>query len=685
MKRSLLLLSLAIPALATAKSTTWFLDGADGAEISGPVELILYRSEDTDWTPAVFVALPEDEEGEVDHYLAKLSLVGPNQIPESLAGDLGLKVGESSGAKFAVIPQLQLGDASLSGVRFEVGSDLVLNLNTLDELSFAILPSSGVVRIAPSTGADELLGAVGEAIQGSAGSEKPWFFRGDKMGPRPFDLVVEGALLDQEGVLRLALHEWSSALGGEVALPDDAVIREGERYVRAAATLGGLALTEAWLHHEQDKVGPDGNLLAVLGYDVLYGLDLAFDPTTDRIAFAKAAEVKAADPSALLLETARKDFSEAEEKAAGEDEAATEEEDDSEGDAAAVSRHTDLADALWDHGSRSEALEHYAAAAGAAGERCGPILTHGRRLAELGRHEEALEPLRTAGDLWDRWWAQDREVREAVDKDRKVAEGTFTTEQSSSCHEAWGDLAASHFALGQHDEVGQIYAEHLEFDDAVARFQALSRLVQGDAVGANAALRQGLQLGARNDADARLALGFANAGLKRPEAVRAQLDYVRSLADPAPLTTWYVAVWLARSSLGNEAALDTATALVDADPLSIPARLERVIASRELSGGLDEAAEMKAIGALLDEADRQRPGDDAVAAWRLLYRALDGEVEAAKAALVAEEDPREIDHYLARAAVAEMAGDPDVSAQALSSLIARWPQTPIPVNWAEFQ
>ncbi|MBW2256236.1 MAG: hypothetical protein JRI25_16800, partial [Deltaproteobacteria bacterium] len=450
MMRSLLLVLLAIPALATAKSPQWFLEGADEAAISAPVELTLYRSEDTDWVPAVFVAFPAargDEEGRVVHHLAKLSLEGRNEIPEALAGDLRLKVGEAYDIKYAVIPQLQLGDATLNGVRVEVGSDLVLNLNTLDELAFAILPSSGMVRIAPASGAEELLGAVGAPIQGTVESEKPWFFHGKKIEPRPGDLVVEGSLLGQEGLLKLALDRWSSAVGGEAELPEDAVIREGERYVRTVATLGGLALPEVWYHHEQDLVAPEGNLLGVLGYDVLYGLDLAFDPTTDRIALAGAAQVQAADPSERLLEIAREDFARAEEKAAGEEkEEGAEEDDGSKGDAAAVSRHTALGEALWSHGSRSEALEHYAAAAEAAGERCGPILTHGRRLAEMGSHEQALVPLRTAGELWDRWWAQDRELRKSVEKDRQVEEGTFTIEQSSSCHEAWGELASSHFA-----------------------------------------------------------------------------------------------------------------------------------------------------------------------------------------------------------------------------------------------
>jgi len=377
MMRSLLLVLLAIPALATAKSPQWFLEGADEAAISAPVELTLYRSEDTDWVPAVFVAFPAargDEEGRVVHHLAKLSLEGRNEIPEALAGDLRLKVGEAYDIKYAVIPQLQLGDATLNGVRVEVGSDLVLNLNTLDELAFAILPSSGMVRIAPASGAEELLGAVGAPIQGTVESEKPWFFHGKKIEPRPGDLVVEGSLLGQEGLLKLALDRWSSAVGGEAELPEDAVIREGERYVRTVATLGGLALPEVWYHHEQDLVAPEGNLLGVLGYDVLYGLDLAFDPTTDRIALAGAAQVQAADPSERLLEIAREDFARAEEKAAGEEkEEGAEEDDGSKGDAAAVSRHTALGEALWSHGSRSEALEHYAAAAEAAGERCGPI------------------------------------------------------------------------------------------------------------------------------------------------------------------------------------------------------------------------------------------------------------------------------------------------------------------------
>jgi len=689
MKRSVLLVvSLAIPALATAKSPRWFLDGAGEVAISGPVELELYRSEDTDWVPAVFAALPytRGDEERVDHHLARLSLEGRNEIPDGLAKDLHLRVTESEGVDYTVIPQLQLGDVTLTKIRAEVGSELVLNLNTFDELAFAILPSSGVVKIVPASAGEELLAAVGTAVQGEAESEKPWFFHGAKVGAEPLDVLVEGALLDQQGVFRLALDQWSSDVGGEVVLPEGAVVREGEWYVRAAATLGGVALPEVWYHQQQNQVGPDGDLLGALGYDVLYGFDLAFDPATDRFALTRAAEVKAADPSERLLEIAREDYARAEEKAKTEEgEETAEEEDASEGDAAAVSRHSALADALWDHGSRSEALEHYAVAAEAAGEHCGPFLTYGRRLAEMGRHKEAVTPLQTAADLWDRWWAQDRELRVSVEKDHKVPEDTFTVEQSSSCYEAWGDLAASRFALGQHAEVAKIYEQHLEFDDAVAHFQALSLLVQGDAVGANAALRQGLERGARNDADARLALGFANAGLKRPEVVRAQLETLKSLADPEPLTTWFAAVWLARSSLGKAEALDVATGLVDADPLSIPARLERIIASRELGGELDEAAELKAIGGLLDEAERQRPGDATVAAWRLLYRALDGEVDAAKAALVAEKDPRDIDHYLARAAVAAMAGDLEVSAQALSSLIARWPQTPIPVNWAEPQ
>jgi len=654
------LLTLLAPAEA---SEGWLGKGLESVEIAAAVDVDLYTG--ADGRPFVIGTFGD---GDIREAPVLIGLSGPNTVSGGLVADLGWRI-RGQGAEATVkIPELRLGDVTLRDVRARVGDHTALHVGLIG-LAVAVRPSRGVVTLAPASEGVALVQSVGSPQPATIEGDRAWWYHGEKRVGDGLSWQVAGEVAGAAGTFRVTAASVSS-LGADVAV--EPLRRGGEPYAWTTAHLAVADLGEVWLRQDQSLAGRDGTLLGALGADVLAAVDWAADPVT--MQFAAAAVTPAPrDPTDALLAIARAAYARAEAEATPPDDPTLE-------DGAAVGRHTDLAEALWASGARGEALEHYRLAVASAGQRCGPFLTLGRRLLQDGQPDAALLPLQQAAAAWDRWDAQPLDVRRRVVEGRKVDDDVYTVEQAPGCHEAWGELAAARFAQGSYAEVRAIAAAQRELDPLPSQIAGLAALVEGDGPAANAALRQAVQIGARQDPWTLVALGWASARLDRPEAVAAQLHALAETPRFDLVAAWS-AVRLAADAFGATAVVESATALTQSRPESAPAWL--ALAWARLEAGVDPAEATARAGHLAAAARARRPADDAaIAAWAVAT-ALGGDVTAAQAALADAIAPSSADYWLAVALIATQAGDTEGGASILAALPRRFPTAPIPVGWAE--
>lgn len=691
-RTSLLLLAfLSTLSSAEARSTKWFAS-IGGIAVEGTVEVPLYRGDYGEHRPLVRVETP-GKRGPVSH-LAVLDLAhGWTHIGWRTARQLGLVPEETRVmgryAQVVVIPEVKVGGLVLTDVPAEVVYDdtFVLGVGVFDGLASAILPSEGKVRFVAGSEGRALVDDLGGVVLARRQGRGKWKHHDEKLRGNGFAVSVEGALAGEDGWLHLRTDA-ATTFGTEDIDDNRRRRRGGQVQLRARGRIGAAELAESWIVRDESLSDPDAGFVGSLGYDQLYAVDLAVSPADGLVAAKKVLRPRWERAEPVRLEIAR-----AAHRAAGlpsgDDRVdrpptmgfGAAEAPDPKGDPgrpAELRLEQDLAMALWDTGALDEAIPFFLRASEAAGDRCGPHMELGlKRLRWSGALQQKpfiveliRQPLREAGELYDRWAALDPKVRDDVRAGRSVDEDVFQVEQERRCVTAWGTLMAAYVAQGNTTASSAIYKDHHGTDPLVAYAQGLSLLEQGQAKVAEIPIREALSFDVEEKGDIKLGLGRAQVLQQRVDPVEALVKEVPALTSDNGFTAALMVVeW--GSTLEGTDGPKLARSLVKTDPYWIPAQLVAIWLD------VDEANATQLRAELVRQRARDAGAMD-VEVYAAVLQALEGEVEAAREVLrtLKRERPPTPDLFAARAFVAGLADDRESVREELLELKLRYPTLP---------
>lgn len=541
--------------------------------------------------------------------------------PAALAR-LDLEPGEDTGR--VRLDALALGDMVLPRARVvaddapdaRYGVDGTLGLLAFPGVSWAVLPSRGVVLVGPHTDGPAMLAAVAGAptpvVDAAHLRERPvrvghdarWI-RDDYVG---VGVTVSGVPLPAAWQTAQE-HTWVAreadqpgyALGraspAATPLPPAPGSVYGGRRVEAREVLGVPASVERPALGSASVVGPT----AGVGIDVAQWFDLALDNGEHRVAIARAGALVKADYGDRLEARLR---------------AALVPDDGTESGRAA---HDDALDAY------AGFLEHRARPADAALVRaartqggdvpCGAWLAYGDDLAAAGRPLDAAPALEKAHALYQRWAALPL-------AERRAAPGP------GACFVAAGHLANARLAVGDRAGVERLYAD-VDLDPGLATAAALAALRAGDRPAAEARLRQAIALAPPGAADAARVGLFVVLAPSRPDQATAQLVAPAPRYDGAS-DTLALALWadLRRPTGGVADELRARVAASPGDPV-----LAAALAAELRRAGADDAddAVAAALGAF-DAALATTPRDGRLWADYALFLVSEQRLDEAKRA-----------------------------------------------------
>ncbi len=416
----------------------------------------------------------------------------------------------------------------------------ILGLNHLADVSWALLPSQGVLKLSPSSGT--LVEIDSAAVQThyepafyTTRGEKQWFH-----GARP--IVIDGTVDGREARIAVSGLANSSVASGFVADREADWARGPHDYHTMPFQVGHVAVDAAAYRVPLDWM--ELPIDAVLGQDYTWAWDWAYDAATEQLAMAWIGEDNRKTWSDTYLAEMTKALTPEPDPETGEPAEAP------EGDALA-SIQLGIAAAHDDQGDLDAELAALQAALEAAPEDCNAHGELGVTLLDYGRAAEAIPHLERAGELWDAWdsqdpwereswvlWVEDLEegskkarlkaswkntwklmwkqnidqglqlywVRGQIAEREEAGLEPLPTIQSNECDVVWGALAFAKAAVGDLEGVEALYAERLDYDGSLALALGNARLAAGDVDGAHEAYRQLEQLGWHRLADMGLAL-----------------------------------------------------------------------------------------------------------------------------------------------------------------------------------
>jgi len=702
MKRAIVLLSLALSSSAMAKTPKWFTDGASSVDLPGQVDVPLLRGIVTGGAPVVEMTGTADDDGVTPRRLASFSLAGFSVMGDGVVEEFGGKVKtDGNGNKYAIIPEIHLGDLTIRGLRVMVvepdsqwltSTYAHIALTTLDGVASAYLPSQGVLRfVAPEEGGN-LVGSVADPLTFSWPPEGKQHEHGATYQSARWGVLVPGQVNGTDGLLML------NPSGVSVVDPAYAPATEhtfsGLRFVTVPMTVGGVTYNDepsivATIGWSGDDAMP---LLGVFGNTELLTSDIAVDPSTMSVAFKAVAAPKWADATDVYLAIAKDAFDNADTKCEGDDcddkdaeaedgaDEAGEDDGPDEGDSKEVSRHSDYAQALTLAGRLKDALEYRQLATTFAGENCEPYLQYGEALTTAGDFGEGAANLQKAAELYDRWATQDLDTRLAIGRDN-APEGAFTLEQNPSCAVAWGELAANKLRQGDYAGVETLFRAHMDLDADMANTYGASLLQQQKWSDANGAFRRAVNLGGQRSYVARLGVGVANGKAGDVAIFDAQIDRLMASRSNVGDLGGVVAVAFSDEVKGDGAGLALAKRMAENAPWDAHNQL---VLAWTLPAGAERTAVLKRADALLQRDEKAT----ANVAWtrfsRSWYQALSGDAKAAQATIdgIAAEGVEFVDFaFFVKSEIARAAGDEAGRKAELSALHTLAPTLPLPAAW----
>jgi len=685
----MLLLSSLLLTAPHAKPLGWLHSGASKIELDGSTDLTLYRGPETQHLPAVVVKVPVTDQEALRGTLAVIDLAGGwSTLTLEAANALGVpwewELVRGDWLRLATLERVEAGNLVLHDVHVEVLTEgpagFVLGVPTLGNLGVAILPSQGVVRVAPSKGADALLEAIAIPIDVTAQPTSSWTAQDTTFRGNGVTLRVPGALrwgaAVSEGTFHVRTARPTSRVARSSRLPPS-TRRAGLPYHDVEARLGEAWLDHTWILETETLSDPDARFAAELGYDVLYGLDIAV--AGDRMAFAKAKDVRYTPAGEVAVKLARERFEQ--EEARNPTEAPVEGRVQigfdgpkrgqvplgDPGDPAIRDRNLDLAETLWLAGELDDALPYYLAASQHAGDHC---LTHlrlaQRRLAWSGSRQAqsfvadlVRQPLERAGYQWNTWLGLDEEMRLAIAEGQDLPEAPIQVYQPTECQQAWGMLLAAYTAQANEEAATALATKYQGKDPAIDYARGLRKLAQGQASSAQPLVASSGEQAGIPMVDAKTALVLASTAT--PDRVKGIARELPQFGSDHELTTAFAALQAGREI---KDAQGVARALRRADDRWFPGSLVVSIALGEPPPAWDDRLAQRMAGA------------PQVHAWRAVHQALEGHPTLAKETLATHKAPAVADWWTATAVVSWLTGDEAGRVEALAELHLRFPLLP---------
>lgn len=423
-------------------------------------------------------------------------------LSEAAAGKFKKRNLRGAGPQQVASADFSIGDASFDGVKvfadYTGPFDGSIGFATFPNLSVAVLPSKGVLKLAPA--GTDFSGEVGGTTVAYIRVDDTLVKDGGKVLVQPQPLVLQGTM---GGVaVGVLLHSASSQsrVGAHVA-PKGGYAKGATVRHRLSLELGDTQVTTTAIQ-DVDKSENHVEYDVRLSAQVTALWDYAWDPSTGSFAFAELSSV-----TRLTLDEER-----LEEALAGLE--APEVDDDEEAPPplegpALAAAHIAVSNAYSALARWDKALEHANLAAEADAESCSVQLDLGWALVDNGRTQEARGAFARSAELYDAWAELPLPERDAYneskEEDPELYDGPRS--QSHSCNDAWPAVARMDLAAGRYEDVIATYEGHFDLNADLAASAGLAYLELDRVAEAEAAWRQFIRL------DPQSAEGFAALGL----------------------------------------------------------------------------------------------------------------------------------------------------------------------------
>lgn len=553
------------------------IDPAGKATISGRVDVPLYTSPNS-WDPTWYV---EVKVGESTALLRVATGHGELRLTDGGAKTLGVKL--KGDKKKGSIDSLSIGTVTLEHVKVGPWNDKdndpdtdglkplklagEIGLMGFPELAFAILPSQGILRLAPAADGAALVSEVGGTPLSYSMVEDD---KG-KVGSNPYDrhtlpLVVDANYSGMPFQTRIRTESWISTLlldvdspmgfstkdhtPAPVKLPVAPSYESGTCSVQTREVVVG-PLKDS-LEVTRCHLGPLSLVYppATVGADMLRMTDIAVDPVGHTLALKAVTEQKAADYGSIR-EAALKKKTEPAPPADGKD--APSPEDQKEARLAAIPALADWysATSQWD-----KAVPLYQELVDAKPELCENWMSLGQGLEHTGQ-AGAADAYKKSAELYDAWAALSLTERKKLEPDYAKAKEKDQNwdgpiPQNSVCYKSWGKYARVHLSQGDYASIASVYPAKRDLDERLPIIAGNALLLKGDLLGAQAAYHQAVAMMREGSFASRLGLVLSAGNL---EQVQAQLNApggMDMVDDPVALRLYLGRV----QTLGGDAAAE---------------------------------------------------------------------------------------------------------------------------------
>ncbi|MDP6931347.1 MAG: hypothetical protein QGG40_00455 [Myxococcota bacterium] len=555
------------------------------------------------------------------------------EISEDLAGELDLKVksrnrkrlnlhGEDhkwrlgGEVKQATIEHMALGEVVLEDVRVQVGYsnknvDGRIGLGALTALSWAVLPSEGIVRVGPAGAGSQWTADLG--AKGVPFHEVESYVL--TVGPRGqrTDVVVQGApyvvpstLGGLDARTAVILESCDAKASTALTLREGPTWKEGNvRSNWLAIQFGDADTVSSWFLRDSgfEMEGVDVDVDSQVCAGELARFDLVLDHSGGTLAFSRIQKAKKQNPDGDIL-TDLEDALVAADEAAPEDEEQGKKKkgdaDAEEPDGPDPAALRALADEQVSQGFLTSAMDIYGQLVELEPNDCSALHALGNTQRDLGEFEWAITSLTKASEQYHAWWDMDLETRGDLEKElEKLEEGEEPPHhvQAASCHQADTDLSRAYLAAGDHASVEKLYRSYLDLDSGLAMVYASSHIQQGNWDAVQEPLRQALRMNRASGTVAATRAGLGLAYAQSGDWSTASGHFTKALAVD-DLDTRVVEIWLdgLREAEGQEGAVKAATRWAAARPDSYAALYGL---AREAARVGDQAA-LDAASALMD-------------------------------------------------------------------------------------
>jgi len=536
--RALALLALCLPSTVLAGNPyDQYMGDIGEVEIDGVVEIPLELGLFGDHMPYVRVKAGEDDDG----YWHFILDIGSDEVIVSKAfaekygngvqvknkkffASLGKKKDEASyglGGKFEVttIDELYLGegmvlfdiDARVSSIGVEApaigahsyaGVAGVIGLGALG-VPAAILPSEGIVRIAPADQGQAILDSVGGTVLPFVSAEpeivKTWM---GKQALPGFYAILDGTAADQPVKLALSTAGMVSEIRRSVEVGDVPTLPLADvNMVHLGLSLGAQALEPDWIIQRDATTEPfPGDVVGMVGYGLLDEYDLALDPVSQQIALKQATAQQREFSIDGFIAYQAKELEPKEED--GEDSEA-EEKTEEDIKAEQKERAGTLDKKALLHllaGQPEAAITDLEEATGLDAEPCERWELLGNAYSYAHRFDDAAVAAQKSMDryvAWNSLTAEEREEIQEMDDEEREASGV-QPQNLDACFHTPGLVAYWQLAAGENAQAIATYTEHADLDPDIGVVAGVAHLLEGDTVGAQGPLRLALNMGSRS-------------------------------------------------------------------------------------------------------------------------------------------------------------------------------------------